>query len=87
MESEGIRYRFFADLLDLDSTGGVEQTLRNEKPFGQAAQSYGRVEARTFVESFTLPALPGVASFFVRGTKLDLPQGFRTVWKTRSLTP
>jgi len=38
-------------------------------------------------ETLWLPDLPGVAVFFWRGGKLDLPQGFRTVWKTRALAP
>ena len=36
-------------------------------------------------ESILLYNLPGVATFFYKGGKLDLPQDFRTVWKTRPL--
>jgi hypothetical protein len=31
--------------------------------------------------------VPGVATFFLSGSKLDLPSGFRTVWRTRQLAP
>jgi hypothetical protein len=29
-----------------------------------------------------MPDLPGVASFFVRGSHVTLPKGLRMVWKT-----
>ena len=38
-------------------------------------------------ENFFLYDLPGVVSFFFKASKLELPQGFRTVWKTRPLVP
>lgn len=31
--------------------------------------------------------LPGVATFFYKGGKLELPRDFRTVWRTRPLKP
>ena len=96
VESGGIRYRFFADLTDLEAGHGVEQTLRNEQthtgiaasiPQRHAIPSIGGTEVQQSSQRYTLPDLPGVAAFFVRGTKLDLPKGFRTVWKTRALVP
>jgi hypothetical protein len=76
-ECDGIRYRFYADLLDLDAGPSVspELTVTRTDP------------GVTHGESYWLPKLPGVASFFVRGAKLDLPPGFRTTWKTSALKP
>jgi hypothetical protein len=76
-ECDGIRYRFYADLLDLDAGPSVspELTVTRTDP------------GLTQRESYWLPKLPGVASFFVRGAKLDLPPGFRTTWKTLALKP
>jgi len=96
VESAGIRYRFLADLVELDSAAGVSQTLSREGPTSQVSTSMFQrqpmpsifdAQTRTSVERYTLPDLPGVAVFFVRGTKLDVPQAFRTVWKTRTLVP
>jgi hypothetical protein len=86
LEFENIRYRFYADPMTIDPAPGVEQTLNTSRPiYGIAGNAPGQVGQH--FESFTLPNLPGVAAFFVRGTRLDLPPGFRTVWKTRSLAP
>lgn len=88
VESQGIRYRFFADLIELGSAPGVEGELASGSteshsiPGGPGA----RIEKRKWDKTW-LPDLPGVAAFFVRGAELDLQPGFHTVWKTRSVTP
>jgi hypothetical protein len=87
VESEGIRYRFYADLVEIDSAPGVEQMLTIETPVKVAEQNHGGIQVRATVQKITLPRLAGVATFFVRGTRLELPQGFRTVWKTRAVGP
>jgi len=69
IESAGGRYRFYADLQEMDLTHGVEWNLRNN------------------IGTTYLTDLPGVGSFFVRGSRVELPKGFRMVWKTRALTP
>jgi len=76
-QSENIRYRFYADLQTLDSGSGVSEQLNVERPDGPVTRG----------ESVWLTKLPGVASFFVRGSKLDLAPGFRTTWKTMTLKP
>jgi len=86
VEVEGIRHIFYADLADTDLPPGVEltlsagnnglDTLRNNVP------SLGGVTMEKREKIFT-HSLPGVATFFIRGGSLDLPQDFRTVWKTR----
>jgi hypothetical protein len=72
LESAGGRYRFYADLQDLDRPEGVEWALR---------KGNGNVTETTY-----LTDLPGVGSFFVRSSKVGLPKGFRMVWRTRALT-
>jgi hypothetical protein len=70
---------FYADLLRLDKTPGIQRILSE-----RALVPYrGGVESRE--EKITLPELPGVASFFVRGKTLTVPNGFRMVWRTRGL--
>jgi len=61
--------RFYADLLRMDRLPGIRTTLK----------STGNYQT----QKITLPELPGVASFFVTGTTLTIPPGFRTVWRTR----
>jgi len=83
----GIRYRFFAGPVEIETAPGVELTL--SAPGERIAVGAGRFSY--FVNkpglTLSLSTLPGVATFFYRGRKLDLPQGFRTVWKTRPLAP
>jgi len=87
VEVEGIRYRFYADPLDVEPIPGVEPWLRTQEKhemtefFDRARMLY---QSR---ENVFLYDLPGVVSFFFKATKLDLPQGFRTVWKTRRIEP
>lgn len=84
VEFEGIRYRFLADLEGIGGAAGVTETLLTpNKVFVEAPDAVGATLKRTVGEILTLPKLPGVASFFVKGAKLDLPPGFRTTWKTR----
>jgi hypothetical protein len=86
VESHGIRYRFYADLVEIEPASGVEQTLSS--PIKEVVKSmYGGWEFKRTGETLWLPNLPGVAAFFVKGSNLNLPQGFRTVWKTRPFAP
>jgi len=109
IELQGIRYSFYADLMEIESAPGVEQTLvldsalrvkntpskelSNTLPRDIVkAPDTGEIvtddrEVKRIRETLFLPSLPGVASFFLKGGKLDLPPGFRTVWKTRTLAP
>jgi len=48
---------------------------------------FGNQSTRLSIENLWLYNLPGVATFFFKGSKLDLPQDFLTVWKTRTLKP
>ena len=72
--------RFFADLLRMDHIPGVQPTL-SEQVF--VRDRVGGFQSRE--ETITLPELPGVASFFIRGTDFTIPSGFRMIWRTRGL--
>ncbi len=73
VEVEGVRHIFYADLAHIDSAPGVELTLAT-------------VTLSTR-ERITTHNLPGVATFFLEGDRLELPQDFGTVWKTRPWKP
>lgn len=89
MEVQGIRYLFYGDLVDIDRMPGVELTLSTKNSTTTVTNPllFGDVSTRRTMESFSLHNLPGVATFFYKGGKLELPQDFRTVWKTRPLKP
>jgi hypothetical protein len=83
VEVEGIRRIFFADLVEISPTPNIEQTLTIRKStMSQNADTTKQTEER-----LSLYDLPGVGTFFFKGVKLDLPEDFRTVWKTRPLKP
>ena len=84
-ELAGVRYRFYADLVSVEP-GSAQPTL--EVTVAQTVGvSNGVPQIKYTGERYTLPALPGVASFFIKGAALNLPQGFRTVWRTQALAP
>jgi len=88
MEVQGIRYLFYGDLVDIDRVPGVELTLSTKNTTTVSNPLlFGDVSTRQTMESFSFYNLPGVATFFYKGDKLELPQDFRTVWKTRPLKP
>jgi len=89
MEVQGIRYLFYGDLVDIDRMSSIELTLSTKNTTTTVTNPllFGDVSTRQTMESFSLYNLPGVATFFYKGDKLELPQDFRTVWKTRPLKP
>jgi len=70
---------FYADLLRLDKDPRIELEL-TRRIFVPRLGGVGLAD-----ESITLPQLPGVATFFVNGTNLSLPAGFRLIWRTRGV--
>ncbi len=82
-----VRYRFYADLVDIQSVPGVEHMLSTKNSVETSSLIDGGNVSRQAKEFLYFADLPGVATFFFRGGKLALPQDFRTVWKTRALTP
>jgi hypothetical protein len=89
VESNGIRYRFFADPVGIGPALGVERNLSIQQ-VSPAPGMAGRAAVQSVTRTSTvlsLHDLPGVASFFYRGSRLELPAGFRTAWKTRPWAP
>ena len=86
VEANGRSLRFYADLMSIKSMDrrlAIRQTLSEEVvvPFS----STGGPRHTTRTDTITLPELPGVASFFVRGATFTLQNGFRMVWRTRGI--
>jgi hypothetical protein len=75
IELPGGPVRFYAILQDIAAKGRIQLILHQgvrPKP--------GEIWRE---EEMYLPYVAGVASFFVKGERLELPRNLRTVWKTR----
>jgi hypothetical protein len=68
--------RFYAMFQDVEKRGSVKLMLSSGSEVGP------RHDWQT--ELTYLEYLPGIASFYVTGSRLDVPKGFRTMWKTTS---
>ena len=84
VELQGIRYRFYADVVEIESSSRVGETLPISSKREVRHHADGGREVRSTAETLSLPKLPRTATFFFKGAKLDLRPGFRTVWKTRT---
>ena len=87
IETPSASLRFYSELQDVDRPEGVETmliTTRVERGEFQWSQNHTDMKwsktdrARTFTQD-----VPGVGTFFVRGSHFSLPPGFKTVWKTQ----
>jgi hypothetical protein len=79
VEVRGESLPFYADLLRIDKDRRIQPTLDRQI-------FVNRISAMQLVrESITLPELPGVASFFIKGANFTLPSGFRMFWRTRGI--
>lgn len=87
VEVQGIRHLFYADLASIDPAPGLERFLTTRNTTEQLNDPFGSVSSRQQQERLTLYDLPGVATFLIKGSRLDLPRGFRTERKTRPLNP
>lgn len=89
LEVQGIRHLFYADLVAMDPAPGVSAFLatNNTTATAQTGDLFGGQQSRQTIETLSLYQLPGVATFFYKRGKLELPADFRTVWKTRALKP
>lgn len=74
--------RFYADLQDVDRREGAEMvfsnTTRVEQGGFRSAAWYNTHSERIWTHE-----VPGVGTFFVRGSSFSLPPGFKTMWKTQ----
>jgi len=87
VEVQGIRRLFYADLISLEPAPGVERFLTTSNTTERVENGFGGMSSRQHQERIALYDLPGVATFFWKGSRLELPRGFRTEWKTRPLNP
>jgi hypothetical protein len=86
VEIQGVRYVFYADLLNIDPAPGIEQGLSTKNTTTTIVNPFvGDMSIQHVTENFSLPKLPGVATFFYKGDKLALPPDLRTFWKTLPL--
>ncbi|MBZ5585339.1 MAG: hypothetical protein LAQ30_24685 [Acidobacteriia bacterium] len=76
-------FRFYADLRSVDPLPGFEWTLPESKTVTREVGPGVRIWS-TNGSTVSLPDLPGVGSFFIRGDRFELPKGFKTVWRTLS---
>jgi hypothetical protein len=89
LETPGGSLRFYADLQDVDRREGVEMVFSNTTRVEQGGfQSAGqRINAvawdNTSSQRIWTHDIPGVGTFFVRGSSFSLPPGFKTMWKTQ----
>jgi hypothetical protein len=74
------RMRFLADFLKMDKNRMISE-LRFERVF--VRNEHGALEGQSV--TVTLPELPGVASFFIRGERFTIPAGFKMLWRTRGV--
>jgi hypothetical protein len=86
IESGALLLRFFADLQSIDQAGQIEWFLSKSSGYYSNDLKFGGRSERTKTEQTRLFDLPGVGSFFVRGSRFTLPKGLRMTWKTRALS-
>jgi len=84
----GGNLRFYADLQDVDRREGAEMVLsdttRVDRDESQSAGAGLNSVAwdGVYGQRIWTRDVPGVGTFFVRGSSFSLPSGFKTVWKT-----
>lgn len=83
---QGIRYRFDADLTRIEPAKNVEESLPGASGGLDNMAMTGRRALGTPIvtrEKLRVTPLPGVATFLFMGTKMDLGEGFETIWNTK----
>jgi hypothetical protein len=79
IDAGGTPLRFFADLQNVDEIPALERTLVSDHT------QLGPMSQLRTIDRITMPELPGVGSFFMRGAHFEIPAGFRMIWKTRAM--
>ncbi len=69
--------RFYADLQTASGAPGLEWTISN-------ANSRTAGFGENLLEVIRVTNLPGVGSFFIKGSTFALPAGFKMLWRTRA---
>ena len=89
LQTPGGNLRFYADLQDVDRRDGVDMVLNNTTRVERGGfQSAGqRLSSVTWNNAYRqriwTHEVPGVGTFFVRGSSFSLPSGFKTMWMTQ----
>jgi len=89
LATPGGSLRFYADLQDVDRRDGAEMVLSDNTRVERGGfQSAGqRLNSVTWNNAYRqriwTHEVPGVGTFFVRGSSFSLPSGFKTMWKTQ----
>jgi hypothetical protein len=78
IDAGGPPLRFYADLRSIQGDPGIQPRLWREFLLETGPKSGSE-------EKITMPELPGVASFFIRGGRFSVPSSLRMTWITRSL--
>jgi hypothetical protein len=81
-ETPGGDLRFYADLQDVDRREGVEMVLVNTTRVERGGTG-STAWNNTYSQRIWTHEVPGVGTFFVRGSTFSLPAGFETMWKTQ----
>jgi hypothetical protein len=95
IEAGGLSTRFFANLETAAPLAGFESSMSNGSSrtldTRSSTASIGTFERiGGLVTQFdrkvvSVPALPGVGTFFMRGAHFEIPKGWKMVWKTQAL--
>lgn len=84
LEFDGAHARFFARLEETPSLPGARREAAFPRNWvsGRTVDDLGRREEVTTRETTTYSGLPGVGTFFVESKRVQLPRGFRMIWRT-----
>ncbi|MGA2195048.1 MAG: hypothetical protein ABSH40_07230 [Bryobacteraceae bacterium] len=87
IETPSASLRFYSDLQDVDRPRGVDMMLAttNVERSEFHWDTNNTYEKSTKIDHVLIRTqeVPGVGTFFVRGSHFSLPPGFKTVWKTQ----
>ena len=81
IEAQGVSTRFFANLDSARPLSGFEWAMFSGTVHTLHAGKISQIET----QHVSVPALPGVGNFFVRGAHFEIPKGWKMVWKTQAL--
>jgi hypothetical protein len=79
IETRDARLLFSADLEGIDAASGVEMVLTSASP----PPGNGALRSTTTIRKMATTQIPGVGTFFVHASRLNLRPGLRMRWKTR----
>jgi hypothetical protein len=84
VEVQGIRHLFNAGLVEIDPALGVKLILKNTTRTLTDPLSFGNISTRQTIETLSLYNLPGVATFFYKGGKLQILEQLRAKFQVNA---